>query len=178
MVGYDNTSISNISLLLEGVCDNFIDSKSMITASFYKILMDFDSTRGIEKEVFFVLFCLAALNEKNRYTHSHKDCSKIFGESVVHKMNRALYDQARIKARLKRVSEMPEWIIISMEKIGKGEFFDVISTMMIEANKDFKGMIPSFEEMQFMVDRTSLFVGKKFIGFREIEYAIDNYTTK
>ncbi len=177
MVGYNITAMNNVSILLEGVCDNFIDSRSMITASFYKILVDFDETKGIFDDAFFILFSLAVMNEKNYFKYSDKGCALIFKKSVTHKMNRALYGQTSTRLRLKRESEMPEWIIAAIEEVGKGSLFKAVATMMIQANKDLQDILPSFDKMQYLINKTSLFNGSKFIGFKEIEYACDSYAT-
>ena len=177
MVGYNRNRLIDIGTRLEGFCTSLLVSNSKRTSSFYKIIMDFDETRGIERDVFSVLMIMVLLSERNAFKFSDKTCKFIIENSVIHKLNRSLYLQSDFKNRMKRETDaMEEWKIMAIEEIGKGNFYNVIAILMVKYDKDLEYMMQEHDKIDYLTRRTSIFSKNTFISFGDIENACNNYT--
>ena len=179
MVGYNRSRLVDLGIRLERFCDTMSVSNSKRTSSFYKIIMDFDESRGIDDSAFSVLVVLLLLSARNTFKLSDKSCKYIIENHVVHELNRALYHQVDISNRMKKESDtLPEWKIMAIEEIGKGNFYNVIALMMVKYKIDFEKMIVASDRLEYFIGRTSIFSKKTFITFGDIENACSNYTDK
>jgi hypothetical protein len=178
MIGYNKTKLEAITSHFMKYFDGMSSKRTKVSASFYKILMDFDDTRGIHKNVFFVLFVLALLDKRNVYTYSDKGLTDIYSSAFIPEINRALYSQDKIRLRIQKPSEIPSWILYSLEAIGNGNLEVVLVIMAINFKSDIENMFPEKEEMEYIMQETSIFTKESFITFKEIADAHRDYTIK
>ncbi len=180
MIGYNKNRMVDFNRQIESIFDSVHSSKVKTLSSMYKVLMDYDETKGIHKEVFTVLFIIASLNEKNTYSLSDKQYPYIFENSIIHKLNRALYSQADTKSIISRPipGEMESWRLYAMDKISSDEYFKVLAIMAMYYKLDINTMLIQGDELEYFLRKTSIFSSDELITFERILSAYSNYTPK
>ncbi len=178
MIGYNKNRMSLYNNQIESIFNSTYSSKVKTLSSMYKILMDYDESKGIHREVFTILFVIASLNEKNTYSLADKQYQHIFEKSIIHKLNRALYSQAETKAIVSRPSEIESWRLYALDSVPSGDYFKVVATMAIYYGMDINDMLISGEELEYFIKKTSIFSSEKLITFERILSAYSNYTPK
>lgn len=175
MIGYNKDKLRSKSDTIIVNYEKINSRKTKITASFYKILMDFNESNGIHKEVFFILFAMAFASRRNIYRFSDRGANTVYNESFIPELNRALYSQEVIRKRISKPSDIPSWVIYSFEAIGNSNFVTVLAIFAIHFNMDIEDLFPSNEKITYFISNTNLLSREKFITFEEIKSACENY---
>lgn len=176
MIGYNLNSMEDYNNRVAAEFESIECSKTKALASMYKVIFDFDESKGIQKDVFTILFTIASLNEKNTFSLSDKNYMYIFNNSIIHKLNRSLYNQNDYKSRIDRPGEIPSWILYGIEKISSGDYFGALSIMAMHFKADIDSMLVHGDKLTYFLKRTSLFTSEKMITFERILNACRNYT--
>ena len=178
MIGYNENRMDTIVSSIMPSFDRISHTKTKITASFYKILLDYNDTYGIDKDVFFILFCMAFAAKRNVYSLSDRTPDVIYRKGVIPDLNRALYNQDIIRRRISKPSDIPSWILYSMEAVGNDNLFTVLVTFAVWKNRDIEDMFPDSDRMSYLLNNTSLLSREKFITFGEIKNAREDYESR
>jgi hypothetical protein len=178
MIGYNRTKLDTIMSYIYPSFNTFSVNITKAPASMYKVLMEYDESLGIKKEVFFVLYVLVFANKKNTYTLSDKTPDYIFKNGIIPDLNRGLYIQDRIRSRIQKPSEIPSWIMYAFEEIGDGNYINALISMAVYNSVDIEEMFPDTEKMSFLLQKTSLFSKNGFITFEEVKNACENYESE
>lgn len=175
MIGFNREKMEEINLLISPIFDGAQVSRVQALSSFYSTIMGFDESTQLQKEVFSVLYILATLNEKNFGTNRTASVEVIFRDSIIHKLNRALYGQRDVESAIAKPAEFGAWRLRAFSDISSGNYFRALAVMAIYYKTDIDKMFVKTEELQFLLRNTTLFVSKKDITFQRIKHAFENY---
>jgi len=178
MIGYNKTKLDTFMSKVIPDAETFSFEKSKILGSFYKIIMDFDESLGIHKEVFFILYTMSFINGKNIYRYSDRNFKTIYDNYFIPELNRALYGQQTIERRIAKPSDPPSWVLYAFEAIGNGNFVVAVVTMAIYFNLDIEEMLPSDEFVEFITRKTNILSKNKYITFEEVANACRDFASQ
>ena len=175
MVGYNLPKMESVNALIAPIFESIETTRVKTLSSFYSVVMGIDESLQLQKEIFSVLYILAALNEKNFGASRTKSIDFIFNSSIVHKLNRALYGQRDVESAIAKPSEFGSWRLRAFSEISDGNYFRALAIMAIKYKTDFDKMFIEGDEIRFMLNSTSLFSSKTDITFERIKNAVERF---
>lgn len=174
MVGYNEKKLVDFLSIMDNYTVEEVGSKTKVRASMYKLMITEPGVmETYKKELFSMVLMLTALHYKKMIKFEKETYGEIAIKVISHELNRALYQQDRMKDSLTRNSEVPAVQLLSMDSIGEAHYGKVLALLMVNYGLDLQDLVIDSSTAKKFLDK-NLFLGDSFATMEEVIDASGN----